>query len=233
MSASLISCVVPVYNGERYLGETLDSILDQTYRPIEVIVVDDGSTDGTPGVASAYVERHRELVRYAHQANAGPPAARNHGLEIARGEIITFLDADDLWHAEKLERQAAFLAGSEAVDAAFTHIQNFWIEELKEEAERFRDHRIAQPLPGYVAVTMMAWRRAFEVAGPFDADRKHAETMEWILRAGGHGMKVGMMPDVLTLRRLHPGNRSRVLQAESRDDFLNLLKSDLDRRRGR
>ena len=95
---NLISCIVPVFNGERYLAEALDSILAQTWRPLEVIVVDDGSTDGTAHIAAGYGAE----VSYIHQANAGPAAARNRGLDAARGEFIAFLDADDLWHKDKL-----------------------------------------------------------------------------------------------------------------------------------
>src|SRR3954451_22735593 len=89
--APLVSCIVPVFNGERYLREALQSILAQSYRPIEVVVVDDGSTDRSPVVVAGF---GRE-VRYLRQENAGPAAARNHGVQEARGELLAFLDADD------------------------------------------------------------------------------------------------------------------------------------------
>ena len=101
MTPGLISCVIPVFNGERYLGEALESVLAQSYQPLEVIVVDDGSTDETAEVARRYGER----VRYVWQPNAGETAARNLGLTAAHGEFIAFLDADDVWDSEKLERQ--------------------------------------------------------------------------------------------------------------------------------
>ena len=97
MKESLISCIVPVYNGERYLGETVDSILAQTYQPLETIVVDDGSTDGTATVAASYGQR----VRYFWHANQGTAAARNLGLNATEDEFVAFLDADDLWRPEK------------------------------------------------------------------------------------------------------------------------------------
>jgi glycosyltransferase involved in cell wall biosynthesis len=131
---NLISCIVPVYNSERYLGETLDSILAQTYRPLEIIVVDDGSTDGTAAVAAGYGHR----VRYVRQANAGEAAARNRGLNVAEGEFVAFDDADDLWHPEKLERQVARLEHRPEIDLSFTSFENFWIPELAEEELRFR-----------------------------------------------------------------------------------------------
>ena len=101
MTAPVVSCIIPVLDGERYLGAALESVLTQTYGAVEVIVADDGSTDGTRAVASAFGSR----VRYLHQANAGHAAARNLGLAAAGGAFVAFLDADDLWHADKLARQ--------------------------------------------------------------------------------------------------------------------------------
>jgi len=90
MKAKLISVIVPAYNRERYLGAALDSILAQNYRPIEIVVVDDGSADGTASVARSY-----PAVRYIYQKNQGPVVARNTGLANCTGELISFLDADD------------------------------------------------------------------------------------------------------------------------------------------
>jgi len=105
--SSLISCIVPVFNGERYVSEALDSILAQTYRPLEIIVADDGSIDGTAAVVASYGEQ----VIYLRQANA-EPAARNLGLSAARGEFVAFLDAVDLWHPEKLAHEWPTSSGS-------------------------------------------------------------------------------------------------------------------------
>jgi len=102
MEESLISCIVPVFNGERYLGETLNSILAQTHQPLEIIIADDGSTDGT----NAIVARYGHHVRYLFQPNAGV-AACNLGLSAAHGDFVAFLSADDLWHPEKLALQNA------------------------------------------------------------------------------------------------------------------------------
>ena len=232
MSHEMISCIVPVYNGERFLRETLDSILGQSYRPIELIVVDDGSEDSTPDIITGFGQgTEGASIRSVRQTNTGPVVARNRGLDVSHGEFIAFLDADDLWHTEKLARQSAFLANHPGTDAVFSHIQNFWVDDLREEAERFRGHRIAQPLPGYVPGTVLARAHAFDIVGPFNPDLKHGEMQEWVLRASERGLTLHMMPDVLTHRRLHRANRSRSLQTESREDFLNVLKTRLDRRR--
>ena len=227
MSGPLVSCIVPVFNGERYLGKTLDSILAQTYRPIEILIVDDGSTDKSPEVASSY----REVARYLRQANAGQATARNLGVNVSRGKFVAFLDADDLWHPEKLTRLLARFAVKLELDYCLTHVQNFWEAELAQEAEMYQGHPRGQPLPGYVTGTLVAKRSLLERIGLFDTSLGHTDKTEWFLRADAAGAVKELLPDVLMYRRMHAGNRSRALAAKSRDEYLRLLKTTLDRRR--
>jgi glycosyltransferase involved in cell wall biosynthesis len=224
---SLITCIVPVYNGEKYLADALGSILHQTYRPIEIIVVDDGSTDGTAAIAKSF----GAAVRYLNQSNAGPAAARNLGLDAAEGEFIAFLDADDLWHTEKLERQMARFRARPELDYCVTHAQNFWASELIEEQSRFRDHRIARPLPAYSTTTLLARRRLFDRVGQFDPALAHGDSTEWFLRANESGAVSELLPDVLLYRRLHKDNRTRHKASNSRELYLHIVKASLDRRR--
>ena len=102
----LVSVVIPTYNRAGIIGETIENIFQQTYPNIEIIVVDDGSTDSTVSVLKSYGSR----IRWAVQENAGPGAARNHGIRMAQGEIIAFQDSDDAWHPTKIERQVSLLA---------------------------------------------------------------------------------------------------------------------------
>jgi glycosyltransferase involved in cell wall biosynthesis len=232
MNSSLVSCIVPVFNGERYLGEALDSILQQTYRPIEIIVVDDGSTDATPAVAAGCGDR----IRYVRQENAGAPTARNLGLRLARGEFLAFLDSDDLWHAEKLERQMLRFEARPELDLCVTFLRNFWIAELKLEEDRFKGHRLSQPLPGYVTQTLLARSSAFSRVGPFDESLKVGDPTDWFLRAGEHGLVTELLPDVLVDRRMHESNMSmqtgtRRMTPRMQDSMLRVVKASLDRRR--
>lgn len=229
MNAELVSCVIAVYNGERYLAEAIDSALAQSHSSIEVIIADDGSTDGTPGIAQGYDDR----VRYFRQENAGPSAARNLGIDHARGGSIGFLDADDRWTREKIELQLARIRATEGVGAIFGHAQNFWVDELKHEAEKFKDHRIARPLPAYVAGSMLVTCEALDRIGRFDAKLRHSEIEDWVLRARGAGVGVDLMEEVLLERRLHPQNMSRNQAADSREEYLRLIKKSLDQKRGR
>src|SRR5689334_2710112 len=100
----LVSLVVPVYNGERFIGRTLASALAQTYDPLEIIVIDDGSTDSTPNLIEAASTRDKRIRSFRTQ-NSGVAAARDFGIKQARGKLIAFLDSDDLWHPEKIARQ--------------------------------------------------------------------------------------------------------------------------------
>ncbi len=227
MTPSLISCIVPIFNGERYLQEALDSILAQTYQPVEVIVADDGSTDGTRAVVASYGKQ----VAYLRQTNAGPAAARNLGLSAAQGEFVAFLDADDLWHLEKLARQMARFQARPELDLCVTYVQNFWVPELQAEAAQLRDHRIMQPLPGYVTATLLARRTLFERIGQFNPTLGHGDNTDWFLRAAEHGAVIELLSDVLVYRRLHKTNLSRREASASREEYVRLVKASLDRRR--
>jgi glycosyltransferase involved in cell wall biosynthesis len=225
MTTPLVSCIVPTYNGEAYLAEALDSIVAQTYAPLEIIVADDGSTDRTLDIAARY------RVRVLAQANAGPAAARNLGLREASGQFVAFLDQDDVWHSEKLTRQMARFDLRPELDLSVAHVQRFWTVELPAQEQRFRDHRVATALPGYITGTFLVRRRVFDVVGPFDTGVRFADSMEWYLRARQRGIVAELLPDVLLRHRMHGRNLSQVEAARSRDEFLRVLKMSLDRQR--
>ena len=207
MEQQLISCIVPVFNGERYLSEALNSLLAQTYKSIEIIVVDDGSTDRTPQVVGSFGKQIRSL----RQNNGGPAAARNSGVRIARGDFIAFLDADDLWHPEKLARQMKCLGTNPELDLCVTHVNNFWSSEFKAEAERFTNHPLAKPTPGYFHLqTLLVRRNVFDAIGLFNTELHVCEDVEWFLRAVERGMVILVLQDVLLSRRLHESNISRM-----------------------
>jgi glycosyltransferase involved in cell wall biosynthesis len=232
MANALISCIVPVYNGERYLAQALDSILAQTYEPIEVIVVDDGSTDGTAELVARYGDR----IRYVRQNNGGAPTARNRGLSVALGEFVAFLDSDDLWHPEKLARQMARFEARPELDLCVTHLQRFWIPQLENEQRRFQDHRFAEVLPGYVTQTLLARRSLFDSVGDFDTSRRVGDPMDWFLRAGEQGAIMELLSDLLVYQRMHESNLSvelgtRRMTASMQNAILDVVKASLDRRR--
>jgi len=231
VSKPLISCIVPAFNGERYLGEALDSIFAQTYGPLEVLVVDDGSTDGTADLVTGYGDRVRSLF----QPNAGQAAARNRGLQAAHGEFVAFLDHDDLWHPEKLARQMARFEVRPELDLCVAHARNFWSPELPEVPPWLRGHsRFTQPVAAYTLGALLARRSIFDAVGTFDPALPVGEDTDWFLRAVEHGPTIELLPDVLLHRRLHETNRSWRSAAPTSTDraiFAQIVKASLDRRR--
>ena len=123
----LVSVVIPLYNAEKYIEETIQSILDQTYKEIEIVIVDDGSTDQSPAIVKELGEKYPGKVRYVHQSNQGVSVARNTGIENATGEYIAFLDSDDLWHPTKLEKQVKSMHTNE-MNACYCGYMNFYEE---------------------------------------------------------------------------------------------------------
>jgi glycosyltransferase involved in cell wall biosynthesis len=115
----LISVIIPTYNSAKYLPETLESVLKQTFKDFEIIVVDDGSSDHTPDVIKPYLDR----VKYVQKSNGGPASARNLGLTHAKGEFVAFLDADDIWNSKKLEQQIKIMQSMPEVGIVHTGVQ--------------------------------------------------------------------------------------------------------------
>lgn len=226
MTAPRVSCIVPVFNGERFLAEALESILRQTRPPDEIIVVDDGSRDDSGGIARGF----GDAIRYMRQDNAGPAAARNAGVALAGGDFLAFLDADDVWLPAKLERQLARFAERPELEFCVTHQQNFWMPELAAEENAYRNQPFSRPLPSFTFQSLLCRRRMFERVGPCNEGLRVASDVDWFLRAREAGLAHEVLPDVLVRRRLHQGNLTRADLA-SRDTLVANLKASLDRRR--
>lgn len=228
VESPLISCIVPVLNGELYIGESLESILAQTYKPVEIIVLDDGSTDGTASIVREYGSRG---VKYFWQPNSGLASARNRGIDVAQGKFISFLDADDLWHPEKLERQVKRFNTRPELEFSVTHVRNFWSPELTDEMEQHNDERLFLPWPGYTCNTLFTRKDIFESVGEFNASIMVGEDIDWFFRAAELGVTGELMPEVLAYRRLHRSNMTRLKASESREVLLKIVKASIERRR--
>lgn len=223
---ALISVIMPVYQARPYVEAAILSALGQDYRPLEIVCVDDGSTDGSLAMLESFGEQIRILT---HVTNQGIAAARNTGLAAARGELISFLDADDLWKPEKLSLQAAYLTAHPDVQMVFGHMRCFLSPDLSQ-AESRRRICPAAPLPGIVAGTAVIRREILERTGEFDRRLKVGEFMDWLARAQSAGCETAVMPDVFLERRIH-GSNSVLDAAAVRRDYLRIVKAALDRRR--
>ena len=222
--------IVPVFNAKRFLVEALDSIWAQQYEALEVLVVDDGSTDGSVDLVSEIRERHRGLHLLRLRENQGPGAARNAGLARARGELITFLDADDLMARDRLSFQVAYLTehgdvdvvvGTEAIEIAPGVKPPAWLGISR------------PPRPRYYQMSMMARRTAFDRAGPFDESFRMGSDHEWMCRAGAVGVRTALVDRVLLVRRLHGANLTYGTEEMRTAMERVLLKSARDRIRAR
>jgi glycosyltransferase involved in cell wall biosynthesis len=227
-----VSCIIAVYNGEQYLHEAIDSLLNQTYPNVEIIVVNDGSTDRTAEVIGRYGDR----VRALHQENRGVSTARNRGVEMSTGELLCFLDADDLFDARKIAMQVDALRADPQLDLCACHAQNFWSPEIPLDVLR-RDGRYAQifwhaPVPGFI-VSWLFRRKLWERVGGFASELRYSEDTDWFSRARDLSMRELTLPDVLAHRRLHPGNVTARRQAEDVAGLADVLKAHLARVRKR
>jgi glycosyltransferase involved in cell wall biosynthesis len=221
----LVSVIIPVYNSERYLAEAIESVLAQTYRPLEIIVVNDGSTDGSAEVA----KRFGSPVRYYLQPNSGAGAARNQGADLARGSFLAFLDADDIWLADKLARQMAAFDADPKLDMVLGHVRQFHSTELDERARK-KTRYAAEIMQGYVPGTLLIKRDAFFRAGPFATNWRVGEFVDWYLKAMEQGLKSLLLPQIVMRRRIHTNNMG-IRERKHQTDYVRILKASMDRRR--
>ncbi len=213
-----ISVIILVYNGANFLRQAIESALGQSLPPFEIVVIDDGSTDESAGIASSF----GGIVRVVSQANGGLSIARNAGLASATGDLIAFLDHDDLWPEDSLRCRADFLAANPTTGAVFGSVIQFQ-EQTGEEQP---------PVPGALPGNMLARRFAFDLAGNFDPQFRVGEFVDWYSRAASAGVTFATIPDVVLRRRLHDSNLGlRATGAGERVDYVRAVRANLQRRR--
>lgn len=220
-----ISVIVPVFNCEAYLGEAIESILNQTRPPSEIIVVDDGSTDSSATVARGFGSR----IRYEWQENAGVATARNKGIERAQGEYLAFLDSDDLWTPRKLELQGAVLDTQPDVFFVTGMIKQFISPDV-EPAVAARYQCPSQPVFAPSPGVLLARKSLFQHAGGFAEQSSVGEWFELYSRAVDLGFESVRLAETFLLRRIHGGNMT-VKREDARVRYARTLKTILDRRR--
>jgi glycosyltransferase involved in cell wall biosynthesis len=220
-----ISVMIPVYNGEAYLGEAVQSVLTQSYRPIEIVVVDDGSDDASGTVA----RRFGDAVRYERQPHRGNGAARNRAVALATGKLFTFLDADDLLVPGALERLAGVLERDPSLQAVYGHVREFVSPDVDPGA-RARLRPPIDRIAGCLPTNMLMRREAFLRVGEFATGLRVGVTVDWSARAQELGMATVLLDDVLFERRLHADNNG-LRERQHASHYLHVVKAALDRRR--
>ncbi len=203
-----VSVIIPAYNAEPYLREAIESVRRQTHRNLEIIVVDDGSSDGTARIAATFHD-----VVYVHQHNRGASSARNSGARLARGKYLAFLDADDVWHPCKLEHQLRAL--SEHPESVFCHTLLSRDPDSVKGVSSPALHYVLRPdlsatfLDPYLCPSsVMVLREAFESVGGFDESLPIAEDIDFFLRVLVHSPVVLTVDRPMVFFRPVPGSLS-------------------------
>lgn len=218
----LVSVITAVYNGEQYLREALASLFEQDYDNFESIVVDDGSEDGTPKVAQSFP------VRYERQENQGAAAARNTGISLARGELIAYLDSDDLLPPNKLSVQAGYLVDNPEVGCVLGR-QEVMLEGV-EEPEWLKRDLVYGDLDGIPLVSAMVRKSVLEEVGGFDPSFGFAEDRDLFIRMREHGVQIEVLSEIMVYRRFH-GENTNFKRRPDKHPIFKSLKAKLDRER--
>lgn len=223
----LVSVIIPVYNAGKFLSSTLNSVFAQTYPFLDVIVVNDGSTDNSAEIAQSYPN-----IRYFDQSNQGVSVARNVGISVAKGEFIAFLDADDIWKPDKLSIQINYMLKKCEVGITWTKALNIlepethlpsWFN-LKDDLGHLGE--VASIIPS----TWVVRNAVFNQIGNFSIDYRSCEDTEWLLRARDYKVSSFVLPDVLTIRRLHGANLSWHTASTTKHQIMKILRESIARK---
>jgi len=219
----LVSVIIPVFNGEKYLIEAIESVLAQSCRPLELIIVDDGSTDESAAIAQSYKE-----IRYIYQPNMGVPVARNTGLASAVGEFIAFLDADDMWHPQKLQIQVEYLKEHPSIMYTLSKINNFVEPGCNIHPDKLQSILKNEQIN---LASLVAHKAVFDQIGEFNPRYHVGEDFDWITRAKDAGIPMVILPEVLLQRRIHNSNISLTQPQDCIANRFQILKESIDRQR--
>jgi len=214
MKNDFISVVIPTYNRVSFLKEAIDSVLSQTYRNLELIVVDDGSTDDTPKLLSSYGDK----IWVITQANKGPSAARNRGIKAAKREWLAFLDSDDVWKLDKLEKQVQFIKDNP--DIKICQTEEIWIRNGKRVNPR-KKHEMhsgwiyEQCLPLCIVSpsSVMIHKDVFAKVGLFDETMLACEDYDLWLRIAPHYPICLVRKKLIVKQGGHADQQSRTIAA--------------------
>lgn len=222
-----VSVVIPVFNGADLLADAVESVRSQTMQPVELIIVDDGSTDDTPAVA----RRLGAGIKYVAQTNRGPAATRNYGLGLCRGECVGFLDVDDLWTADNLAMHAEALADNPESEFVIGRTRIVDLPGAGQATYRFERTRAMEPQHFFMIGASLFRRSAFETVGLFDESKRFGEDLDWFVRARERGTSFRLTPHPGHIVRRHAHNQTRGKSAVEMGISAVLRESLLRRRK--
>ncbi len=222
-----ISVILPIYNGQRFLAQAINNIEAQNYQPLEIIVVDDGSTDRTAEIAQEF----QDQIHYIYQPNQGPSAARNHGIENARGEAIAFLDVDDLWEEGVLTEFADYLIAHPQVGIVQGLIQQMQRSPGSSENDFYQFKPIFQPYQFINLGSALYRRSVLDQVGLFDPKLQDNEDTDWFIRAWENNIHKVVIPRVMLYYQKHDQNMTLQQKDLVHFGMLKIYKRHIDRLR--
>jgi glycosyltransferase involved in cell wall biosynthesis len=220
MKSPLITVIIPVFNSEKFIKSALESVFKQNYPNLEVIAVDDGSTDSSLEI----LKQFDKTIKIISQENQGPAGARNTGIKQANGSLIAFLDADDLWTNNHFESMLPFLSENSQYEAVRGYAQYFKQidNEICKYPEKVFIHESAAA--GLYRATV------FEKVGVFDPTLRHGEDTDWIIRFNTSSCREKRIEETVLLYRRHQNNITNSGES-TKKALLNIVRKKLQRDR--
>ena len=224
MDTPLVSIILAVKNGERFISEAINSLLAQTYHSYEIIVVDGQSEDRTAEIVKTFPQ-----IRYVFQGDYGLANGRNLGVKVAQGQLIAFLDHDDIWLNSKLQMQVKYLMEHPNIKYVISKVQ-FFSEPGFSPRPGFRAQSFDSSQTAYTPSALLAYKNVFEQVGNFNPVFKVACDIDWFTRAQDNKIPMAIIPSVLLRKRIHSINLSSNVEINRRE-LMQVIKQSLDRRR--
>jgi glycosyltransferase involved in cell wall biosynthesis len=230
-NAPLVSVIIPAYKAAAYIKETIDSVLKQTYQHLELIIVDDGSPDQQDDLIWPYVEADQR-VQYVQQQNSGVSVARNNGFSHSKGEFVAFLDADDVWLPENIEKKLALFAQDSELGLVHSDLAV-----IDSDSKLTGETKCGKG--GFILDDLLAWngtcvptpssilvkREVVEKVGGFDPQLSNAADQEFFFRVA-NAYKIGRVPEVTWHYRVHSNNMHSNIALMERDALLAYQRAE-------
>lgn len=224
MDNPLVSVIIIVKNGERFLASAIDSVLKQNYQPLEIILVDGHSTDKTPEIARSYPD-----VQYIQQQKSGVSDAYNLGINCANGKLVSFLSHDDFWTPDKLTTQVEYMIQHPEIQYTIAKIK-FFLEPGTIPPAGFRKELLEGTHVGRIMETLVARKSVFEKVGKFNTKLSIAGDVDWYSRAGDQQIPMAVIPKVLLHKRIHDRNTALNVNGNNQN-LLELLRQSVHRKK--
>jgi glycosyltransferase involved in cell wall biosynthesis len=219
----LVSVIIAVKNGEKYLETAIESVWNQTYKNYEIIIIDGHSTDNTSKIAQSYPQ-----IRYFLQNSKGIAQAYNQGIDESKGELIAFLSCDDMWTPEKLQTQVEYMINHPEIEYTVAKVK-FFLEEGHSPPSGFRTELLEGDYIGKIMETLVVRKNLFEQIGKLNPEFTVAEDVDWFARCNDAKIAMAVIPQVLLQKRVHDTNLS-LNDKQNTQNLLKILRNSIKRK---